>query len=127
MPLIVGDYSDQVFFKLAVIFPRPLNSFDNMGNDGVLALGCYLILVSKVPEILVLLHNLSVLDNHLLIHVFALFNHMNVGHLSPGCTTIPGIIKELGNSFLVQLLRGDPTKSISSLLSEPFRYSSFML
>ena len=101
VPLIVGGHSDQVFFKPAVIFPQPLNPFDNMGNDGVLALGCYPILVSKILEILVLLHNLGVLDNHLLIHKFALFNHMNVGRLSPGCTTVPGVIKELGNGFLV--------------------------
>ena len=61
----------------------------------------YPILVSKIPEIPVLLHDLGIPDNHLLIDAFALFNHMDVGHLSPGCTTVPGVIKELGNGFFV--------------------------
>ena len=41
------------------------------------------------------------LGNHLLINTFTLFNHMNVGRVSPGYTTILGIIEELGNGFLV--------------------------
>ena len=90
-----------VFFKLPVIFPWPLDPFDNLGNDGIPALGSYPILVSKIPEVPVLLHDLGVPDNHLLIHTFTLFNHMNVGHLSPRCTTVPGIIEELGNGFLI--------------------------
>ena len=84
-----------------MIFPQPLDPFDNLGNDRVPALGSYPILVSKIPEVPVLLHDLGVPDDHLLIHTFALFNHINVGHLSPGCTAVLGIIEELGNGFLV--------------------------
>ena len=84
-----------------MIILRPVDPFDNLGNDGVTALGSYPILVSKIPEVLVLLHDLGVPDNHLLIHMFTLFNHVNVGRLSPGCTTIPGMIEELSNGFLI--------------------------
>ena len=84
-----------------MILPRSLDPFDNLGDDGVPTLGSYPILVSKIPEVPVLLHDLGVPDNHLLINRFALFNHMNVGRVSPGYTTILGIIEELGNGFLV--------------------------
>ena len=87
--LIVGSHSGFIVLELPAIFLRSVDPLNNTGNDRVTALGSHQILVSKIPEILVLLYYLGVPDNHLLIYTFALFNHVNVGRLIPGSTTVP--------------------------------------
>ena len=90
-----------------MIVPRPLDPFYYLGDDGVPALGFYPILVGQISEVFVLLHNLGIPDNHLLINAFALLDHIDVGRLRLGYTTSPGAVKELSNSFLIQLLCRD--------------------
>ena len=99
--LIVGGHSGWICLEVPAIFLWPVDPFDNLGNDGVTTLGFYPVLVSKISEVLVLLHDLGIPDNHLLIYTFTLFTHMNVGRLRPGCTTIPGVVEELSNGFLI--------------------------
>ena len=80
---------------------RSVDPLNNLGNDRVLALGFDPVKIGKIPELLVLLYDLCVLDNHLLVHTLTLFNYVNVGHLCPGCTTILGTIEQFSHSFFI--------------------------
>ena len=79
----------------------PVDPPNNLGNDRVLILSFNPVKIGKVPELLMLLHDLCIPDNHLLVHSFTLFNYMNVGHLHPGCTTVPGAVEQFSHGLFI--------------------------
>ena len=52
----------------------PVDPPSNLGDDRVLVLGFDPVKIGKIPELLVLLYNLCILDNHFLVHTLTLFN-----------------------------------------------------
>ena len=79
-----------------MVSSRPVDPPNNLGNDRVLVLGFDPVKIGKIPELLVLLYDLCIPDNHFLVHMLTLFNYVKVGRLRLGCTTVLGTIEQFG-------------------------------
>ena len=84
-----------------MVSSQPFDPPNNLGNDRVLVLGFDPVKIGKILELLVLLYDLCILDNHFLVHTFTLFIYVNVGHLCLECTTVPGTVEQFGHGFFI--------------------------
>ena len=68
MLFIFGSHSGKVFGQCPFIPSGLFDPVDYSGDNRVSALHLYPVKVSKIPEVLMLLHDLSVPDYDLLVH-----------------------------------------------------------
>ena len=93
MLLIFGSHSGKVLSQHPFIPFGPFDPVDYGGDDWVSPLILYPVKVSEILEVLMLLHDLSVPDYDLLVHLLIFLYDIYVGCLGPRLMRCTGIIE----------------------------------
>ena len=83
MFFVLRSDSGEILGQCPSIPPRPFDPINYGGDNWVSPLSFYPVEVGKVSEVLMLPHDLSVPDYHLLVHSLTLFYHVYISRLSP--------------------------------------------
>ena len=90
---ILGSHSGKVLGQCPFIPSGPFNPVDYGGDNRVSPLSLYPVEVSEIPEVLMLLHDLSVPDYDLLVHSLTFFYDIYVSRLSLRLMRCTGVIE----------------------------------
>ena len=101
MLFIFGSHSGKVLGQHPFIPFGRFDPVDYSGDNWVSPLSLYPVEVSEIPEVPMLLHDLSVPDYDFLVHSLTFFYDIHVSHLGLRLMRHAGIIEQFRHGLLI--------------------------